>query len=182
MSVVQAPAHTRTDTGAVALAVLRLATGVLFLWAFVDKAFGLGYATKPENAWFAGGSPTRGFLSRVDVGPFDTVFRGIAGAWWADVLFMAGLLAIGVALVLGIGLRVAAAAGTVMMLLMWAAEWPPAQHTASGEATMSTNPVVDYHVVYALVLVAVAAAPSATWSLSPWWTKLPLVRANPWLR
>src|SRR5688500_1749046 len=128
MSAVHAPARTRTESGAVALAVLRIATGLLFLWAFVDKAFGLGYATQPKNAWFSGGSPTKGFLSRVDVGPFESVFHDIAGAWWADVLFMAGLFAIGVALVLGAGLRIAAASGAVMMLLMWAAEWPPAQH------------------------------------------------------
>ncbi|MET9633255.1 DoxX family membrane protein [Lentzea sp. NPDC006480] len=183
MSAVHAPARTRTETGAVALAVLRIATGLLFLWAFVDKAFGLGYATQPKNAWFSGGSPTKGFLSRVDVGPFESVFHDIAGTWWADLLFMAGLFTVGVALVLGIGLRIAAASGAVMMVLMWAAEWPPAQHTSSGEATMSTNPIIDYHVVYALVLIALAAtASSAIWSLARWWNDQPVVRANPWLR
>ena len=75
MSAVHAPARTRTETGAVSLAVLRIATGLLFLWAFVDKAFGLGYATQPKNAWFSGGSPTKGFLSRVNVGPFESVFH-----------------------------------------------------------------------------------------------------------
>ena len=30
-----------------------------FLWAFLDKAFGLGYATPSGNAWINGGSPTR---------------------------------------------------------------------------------------------------------------------------
>ncbi|MEV6235611.1 DoxX family membrane protein [Lentzea sp. NPDC051838] len=183
MSAVHAPARTRTDTGAAALAVLRVATGLLFLWAFFDKAFGLGYATQPKNAWFSGGSPTKGFLSRVDVGPFESVFHDIAGAWWADVLFMAGLFGIGVALVLGIGLRIAAAGGAVMMLLMWAAEWPPARHTATGEATMSTNPVIDYHIVYALVLIVLAATTSsAVWSLARWWNDLRVVKANPWLR
>jgi thiosulfate dehydrogenase [quinone] large subunit len=181
MSAVHAPARSRTATGAVSLAVLRIATGSLFLWAFADKAFGLGYATQAKNAWFSGGSPTKGFLSRVAAGPFEQVFHDIAGAWWADLLFMAGLLAIGVALVLGIGLRLAAASGAVMMLLMWAAEWPPAQHTSSGEPTMSTNPVVDYHVVYALVLIVLATS-GATWSLARWWNDLPVVRANPWLR
>lgn len=183
MSAVHAPARTRTETGAVPLAVLRIATGLLFLWAFVDKAFGLGYATQAKNAWFSGGSPTKGFLSRVAVGPFESVFHDIAGAWWADVLFMAGLLAVGVALVLGIGLRLAAAGGAVMMVLMWVAEWPPALHTSTGEATMSTNPIIDYHFVYALVLIALAATASGvTWGLARWWNNLPIVRANPWLR
>lgn len=84
---------------------------------------------------------------------------------------------------LGIGLRIAAASGAVMMVLMWAAEWPPAQHTSSGEATMSTNPIIDFHIVYALVLIALAAtASSAIWSLARWWNDLPAVKTNPWLR
>ncbi|SES14250.1 thiosulfate dehydrogenase [quinone] large subunit [Lentzea xinjiangensis] len=183
MSAVHAPSRTETETGAAALAVLRIATGLLFLWAFFDKAFGLGYATQPKNAWFEGGSPTKGFLSRVAVGPFESVFHEIAGAWWADVLFMAGLLAIGVALVLGIGLRIAATSGSLMMLLMWAAEWPPAQRTSGGEPTMSTNPLIDYHIIYALVLVALAATASgASWGLVRRWHDLPVVRANTWLR
>ncbi|GAB2813859.1 DoxX family membrane protein [Lentzea nigeriaca] len=183
MSTVHAAVRTRTEVGAASLAVLRIATGLLFLWAFFDKAFGLGYATQSKNAWFSGGSPTKGFLGRVDAGPFQETFRGWAGAWWADTLFMVGLLAIGVALVLGIGLRLAAVAGSVMMLLMWAAEWPPAQHNAAGELTMSTNPVIDYHIVYALVLIAVAATASAiTWSVASWWGGLPFVKSNPWLR
>ncbi|WP_245744599.1 DoxX family membrane protein [Lentzea fradiae] len=165
------------------LAVLRIATGLLFVWAFFDKAFGLGYATPEKNAWFAGGSPTKGFLGNVHVGPFESTFHAWAGAWWADTLFMLGLLAVGVALVLGIGLRVAAGAGTLMMLLMWAAEWPPAQHNSLGEATRSTNPLIDYHIIYALVLIVVAtAAGGAVWSLAHWWAGLPFVRSNPWLK
>jgi thiosulfate dehydrogenase [quinone] large subunit len=183
MSAVHVPVRTRTDVGAMSLAVLRIATGLLFLWAFFDKAFGLGYATQAKNAWFSGGSPTKGFLGRVNVGPFESMFRDWAGDWWADTLFMVGLLAIGVALVLGIGLRVAAVTGTLMMLLMWAAEWPLAQHNSAGEATMSTNPVIDYHIVYALVLIVVATTASgAIWSLTQWWSALPFVRANPWLK
>ena len=183
MSAVQTADRTRADVSAIPLAVLRIATGLLFLWAFFDKAFGLGYATPGKNAWFSGGSPTKGFLGNVRVGPFESAFHAWAGAWWADTLFMLGLLAIGLALVLGIGLRVAAVAGSLMMLLMWAAEWPPAQHNSAGEATRSTNPLIDYHVVYALVLVVVAAtAGGAVWSLARWWSTLPVVRANPWLR
>ena len=183
MSAVEAPTRSRTDTAAKSMAVLRIATGLLFLWAFADKAFGLGYATQSKNAWFSGGSPTKGFLSRVDVGPFESTFHAWAGTWWADLLFMAGLFAIGVAVTLGIGLRISAAAGAVMMLLMWAAEWPPAQHNSAGEATMSTNPIIDYHVVYALVLITLAAtAAGATWGVARWWAGLPIVKANSWLR
>jgi hypothetical protein len=118
--------------------------GFEFLWAFLDKTFGFGYATPSARAWINGGSPTKGFLSNVAVGPFESTFHAWAGAAWADWLFMVGLLAIGLALVLGIGLRVAAVSGSVMMmLLMWAAEWPLAKFTSAGEPAMSTNPIVD---------------------------------------
>ncbi|GAB3488677.1 DoxX family membrane protein [Amycolatopsis cihanbeyliensis] len=82
--------------------------GLLFLWAFADKTSGWGYATSSTNAVVNGGSPTTGFLSGVHVGPFAGTLRGWAGAWWADWLFMAGLLGIGLALLLGVGLRLAA--------------------------------------------------------------------------
>jgi thiosulfate dehydrogenase [quinone] large subunit len=104
-----------------------------------------------------------------------------AGADWADWLFMIGLAAIGIALILGIGLRIAAAAGTAMMLLMWAAEWPLAKVTSAGEPSMSTNPIVDYH-IYALVLIAAALTYAGnTWGLGKAWARLPLVQRNRWL-
>jgi thiosulfate dehydrogenase [quinone] large subunit len=183
MSALKSKALTRTDVGAKSLAVLRITTGLLFLWAFADKAFGLGYATQSKNAWLSGGSPTKGFLSRVSVGPLESTFHELAGTWWADTLFMLGLLAVGVALVLGIGLRIAAGIGVLMMLLMWIAEWPPAQLTSAGEPTMSTNPLIDYHVIYALVLVVLTATASgATWGMARQWSGLPIVQANPWLQ
>jgi uncharacterized membrane protein YphA (DoxX/SURF4 family) len=42
--------------------VLRLVLGFIFLWAFVDKVFGLGFATASSKAWIHGASPTAGFL------------------------------------------------------------------------------------------------------------------------
>ncbi|OLT09604.1 hypothetical protein BJF78_30235 [Pseudonocardia sp. CNS-139] len=176
-----ATAADRTTTAGAALALLRIATGFAFLWAFLDKTFGLGYATPAERAWVAGGSPTRGFLSSVEVGPFQPAFHAIAGAAWADWLFMAGMLGVGMALVVGVALRVSAAAGVVVMLLMWLAEFPLAQLTADGSASGSTNPVVDYHLIYALVLVVLAAtAAGDTWGLGRWWKGLPFVRRNTW--
>ena len=75
--------------------------GFVFLWAFLDKAFGLGYSTAPAKAWISGGSPTSGFLGHVEAGPFRGLFTGLAGSAVVDVLFMLGMLAIGVALILG---------------------------------------------------------------------------------
>jgi thiosulfate dehydrogenase [quinone] large subunit len=165
------------------VAVVRIATGLVFVWAFLDKLFGFGYATPAERAWINGGSPTQGFLGNIDHGPFGAMFRGWAGAWWADWLFMLGLAGIGLALLFGIGLRVAAVAGTVMMLLMWAAEWPLDRFTDAGEPTMSTNPVLDYHVLYALVMIWLAiSAAGVTWGFGKQWAKLGIVERNPWLR
>ncbi|MQY14539.1 hypothetical protein SRB5_47070 [Streptomyces sp. RB5] len=165
------------------LAGVRVLTGFIFLWAFLDKTFGLNYATASERAWTEGGSPTKGFLSGVAVGPMQGTLRDWAGAGWADWLFMLGMLGIGVALILGFALKPAAVAATVMMALMWIAEWPLAQHNSMGDPTMSSNPLVDYHVMYAVTAIALAAlAAGNTWGLGKTWAKLPVVRDHTWLR
>jgi thiosulfate dehydrogenase [quinone] large subunit len=176
------PGRSITTGAAKFLAVFRVVLGFEFLWAFLDKTFGLGYATPAARAWINGGSPTKGFLSRVAVGPFEETFHAWAGAPWADWLFMAGLLGIGLALVFGVGLRIAAVSGTLMMVLMWAAEWPLAKLTSAGEPTMSTNPIVDYHIIYALALIALAVTYAGhTWGLGRLWARLPFVQRNRWL-
>ena len=164
------------------LAGLRVATGLIFLWAFVDKLFGLGYATPPAHAWIKGGSPTEGFLHGVNVGPFQSLFHSWSGIAVLDWLFMLGLLGIGLAVTLGVGLRISAVAGTVMLILMWAAEWPPAQTTASGTPSMSTNPLIDYHILYALVLITLAALSAGdTWGFGRRWGAMDFVRRHRWL-
>lgn len=161
------------------LAALRISVGAVFLWAFFDKLLGLGYSTPSERAWLNGGSPTEGFLSRVDVGPFAGFSRDIAGSAAVDWLFMLGLLGIGVAVLSGVALRLAAAGGTLLMALMWAAEWHPARFTGSGEPTGSTNPLFDYHVVYALALIVLAVTYAGDrFGLGRRWAQLPVVRRH----
>src|SRR5215213_4726269 len=177
-----APGTIITTGAAKFLAIFRVVLGVEFLWAFADKTFGFGYATPSARAWINGGSPTKGFLSNVAVGPFESTFHAWAGAAWADWLFMAGLLGIGVALILGVGLRIAAVSGSLMMLGMWAAEWPLDKLTSAGEPSMSTNPIVDYHIIYALALIALAVTFAGNiWGLGKRWAKLPFVQRNRWL-
>ncbi len=166
-----------------ALAVSRIAVGFVFLWAFVDKTFGLGYSTAPAKAWINGGSPTSGFLGHVETGPLRTFFTSLAGSAIVDTLFMVGMLAVGLALILGIGLRVAAIAGTVIMLMMWAAEWPLATLTFDGQPSGSVNPIVDYHLIYALVaIVAALTFAGRTWGLGKIWESTSLVKRLPWLK
>ncbi|HET6398689.1 MAG TPA: hypothetical protein VFH47_03965 [Candidatus Thermoplasmatota archaeon] len=124
---------------------LRIAMGAIFAWAFLDKLLGLGFATERANAWVNGGSPTYGFLTYGTAGPLKGAFAAIAGNPFVDAIFMLGLLGVGVSLLLGVGVRVAGHAGAAMMLLMWLAHLPP-----------PNNPVLDDHIVYAMVLLAFA--------------------------
>lgn len=154
-----------------ALAVARILLGFIFLWAFFDKLFGLGYATKAAKAWINGGSPTTGFLKSVE-GPFADAFNSMAGQSWADWLFMLGLLGIGVGLLFGIAVRLSVAAGSVLLLLMWMASLP-----------ISNNPIVDDHIVYIAVLFVVAyGIGQQKWSLAGWWQRQTFVRSNYWLK
>jgi thiosulfate dehydrogenase [quinone] large subunit len=176
-------ASATTSYAARALAVARIAVGFIFLWAFLDKMFGLGYSTAPAKAWIHGGSPTSGFLGHVEVGPFRSFFGALAGSSVVDVLFMLGMLGVGLALILGIGLRVAAVAGTVILLSMWAAEWPLATTTFDGQPSGSVNPIVDYHLIYALVaIVAALTAAGRVWGLGKIWESTSLVKRLPWLK
>lgn len=153
------------------LALTRFMLAFVFLWAFIDKTFGLGFATKAEAAWVAGGSPTTGFLSFGvnENSPLASLFANLAGQAWVDWLFMLGLLGIGVALLLGVGLRIAAVSGTIMLGLMYLAAFP-----------LSNNPLVDDHLVYAVVLWVVALG-RREWSVTDWWLSHKFVKKNAWL-
>jgi thiosulfate dehydrogenase [quinone] large subunit len=161
------------------LAVLRIGVGFIFLWAFLDKLFGLGYSTASAKSVLNGGSPTKGFLSHVTVGPFQGFFHSIAGNPIVDLLFMVSLLGIGLALILGAGLRIAAISNVVLMLGMWAAEWPMARMAADGSASGSTNPFMDYHLAYALVgIVCAYLGTASAFGLGQWWSNRTIVRKH----
>ncbi|MGH8870114.1 MAG: hypothetical protein ACRDYU_19265 [Actinomycetes bacterium] len=152
-------------------AVTRLSLGFVFLWAFFDKTFGLGKATPAEGAWIDGGSPTEGYLGHLE-GTFADTFSGMAGGAWADWLFMVGLLGIGIAMTLGIALRIGAASGALLLGLMWMTALP-----------LENNPFMDDHLVYALVLIGLAASNAGdTWGLGRTWRTMGLVRKFPVLR
>ena len=179
-SHVQSPAPDRslpTDSPAnrwagIAAAGARISLGWIFLWAFLDKTFGLGHETAAGKGWLDGGSPTLGFLKFGAKGPFADTAHSIAGQGWANWLFMAALLGIGVALIAGVAMRLAAAAGSLLLVLMWAVVLPPAN-----------NPFMDDHLIYAFVLVLLAAIGAGrTFGLGRSWAALPIVRRHPFLR
>jgi thiosulfate dehydrogenase (quinone) large subunit len=130
-------------SGKIIVGLFRIALGWLFLWAFFDKLWGLGYATDVDAAWVNGGSPTTGFLKFATSGPFAELLQGLAGSVVVDWLFMMGLLGIGVAYVLGIAMRAATYSGVVLVVLMYLAAIPP-EH----------NPLIDEHIIYAFAFVS----------------------------
>ena len=171
-----------TSFGRRMLALLRIAFGLTFLWAFFDKLLALGYHTGygqdgtldrfGDAAWVNGGSPTEGFLKFGADGPFKEFYNDIAGAAWADWLFMIGLLGIGLALTLGIGMRIAAAAGALLYVLMWTVVLPP-----------ENNPVLDDHILGAITLIVLAAFYAGdTWGFGKVWASTRIVKDNPVLR
>jgi thiosulfate dehydrogenase [quinone] large subunit len=179
--VAEIPGGVVTAVAGKLLALLRIAVGFAFLWAFLDKTFGLGYSTPSAKSWIHGGSPTKGFLSHVAAGPLQSTFHSMAGATAVNWLFMLGLLGVGAALIAGVALRPAAVSGVLMLTLMWLAEFPLAQHTSTGAPTASSNPLVDYHVIYALALVVAAACYAGnTWGLGRIWARLAFVSKHRW--
>jgi thiosulfate dehydrogenase [quinone] large subunit len=150
---------------------VRIVLGFTLLWAFLDKTFGLNYTTKPASSWLNGGSPTNGFLSHT-TGWFAGGFQAIAGNVVVDWLFMAALLLIGLALVLGVGIRIAGIAGAALMILMYAA--------ATLGVAGTTNPIVDDHIVYALLFVGMAIHPEVgdTLGLGRFYHRIGVVRSH----
>lgn len=123
---------------------LRLVMGFMFLWAFVDKLLGLGFATQKSAAWIHGGSPTAGFLTHAVTGPFASIFKSLAGSPVVDWLFMLGLLGVGVSFLINRYVKWGAIAGGIMVALMYLAVLPPAN-----------NPIIDEHIVYLLVMILI---------------------------
>src|SRR5690242_18154851 len=174
----------RTSMARKALALLRIGYGLTFLWAFFDKLLALGYATGWNQAqtsldrfgsaaWYHGGSPTHGFLSSVNPNNwFHGAYTSMAGATWADWLFMLGLLGIGISLTFGVAMRIGGAAACAMYVLMWAASFP-----------LVNNPVIDDHVLGAISAVVLALTLAGdTWGFGRWWSRIELVRTYPALR
>ena len=126
-----------SSSARIALAVLRIVVGFIFLWTFLDKTFGLGFSTPRQMAWINGGQPAQGFIKGVAVhSPFGRAFELLANPV-GDWLFMAGMLGVGVALTLGIGLKVSAFAASALMVPLYLALWPIG---TGGTENAATNP------------------------------------------
>lgn len=154
-----------------AFAILRISLGLTFLWAFLDKTFGLGFATTPERAWIAGGSPTSGFLLNATKGPLAAFYKSIAGIPAVDWLFMIGLLLIGLALIFGVLVKLAGYSGSLLMFLMWSAALLP-----------ENNPILDDHIIYIIALIGIILVnKTQVLGFGQKWQNCKLVKKNKWL-
>ena len=179
------------------MGILRLAMGWTFLWAFLDKAFGLGFSTGRivneagqatgidffgPDAWIGGGSPTAGAVGFALKGPFADNIQTITGyqmtqagpqvAGWLDWVYMVSLLLIGLGLITGVMTRIAAVGGILWLAAFYVgtAVWP--EH----------NPFLDDHVVYAVILVGLILANAGRyWGLGKIWQRYELVRDRRYL-
>ncbi|MBP6005940.1 hypothetical protein KA531_03525 [Candidatus Saccharibacteria bacterium] len=161
----------------------RIGLGFIFFWSFLDKLFGLGYTTCRdqvgvvvqfcEQAWVKGGSPTTGFLRTASVGsPIEQTLQSMAGDRLWDWVFMIGLAGIGVAMILGIGMRIATLSGVIMMGMIYLALYPPAN-----------NPFMDEHLVYTLLFIGLAQVNSTqALGFGRAWSRLRLVNKYKFLQ
>ncbi|MDE2399688.1 MAG: hypothetical protein KGL67_01615 [Patescibacteria group bacterium] len=126
--------------------ILRYVMSFIFLWAFFDKVFGLGFATTSAQAWIHGGSPTAGFLSMAvnAKSPFASFFHSLAGVVVVDWMFMLGLLFVGLTLAFNKFVKWGCLAGSAMLALMYLALMTP-----------PNNPIIDDHIVNILVLALI---------------------------
>lgn len=164
------------------LSITRIALGFYFLWPFFDKLIGLGFSTCKdgetgaievmcERAWLSGGAVTKGYLGS-STGPLSDFYIGLADQRWTDWVFMIGLLGIGLALMLGIGTKVAAWTAPLMLLMMYTSHlWP------------STNPFLDDHIIMGLAIPAIVLVELQRQDigLGKWWRSLGVVQKNSWL-
>lgn len=135
------------------VALLRIAVGIIFLWAGLEKLLApepfsaagfLQFATNGTLGWpFVSGEVAEG-----------TVFNPTHGLWVAlgtnegllpiiNFLVVAGEIGIGIALIIGLFTRFAAAMGTLMMLFFFFAAWDFAYG------------IVNQHLTYALICATI---------------------------
>lgn len=174
--------------GWVFLSITRIAIGFYFLWAFLDKLLGLGFSvcrTVAEDAtftidalcdaaWVNGGRVTEGYLvfGGNPNSPFNDFFVNLGGQAWTDWFFMAGLLGVGISLMLGIGTRIGMISGVAMLVMMYLTQMP-----------VSTNPFLDDHIIMSIAVIAAVLLEVRYQAIGigSWWKRLDLVQKNRWL-
>ncbi len=170
--------------GAAVAALLRIGLGLLYLWAFIAQGFGIGYTNQEtpaagatavvavdygwhfsydaDKGWISSGfqhSPTAGYVDKAH-GPTAWVVQKLPTGV-DDFGWMFALGGLGVALTLGICMRIAGWGGFLLNMIIWFAGFPP-----------TSNPLLDgEHMTFALVLLLLMFLHAGNhWGLGRWWS------------
>ena len=125
----------------IAAVTLRLLLGWYMFFAGIEKVL--------DPSWTASG-----FLSHAKTFPeFYAWFGSPMNAWWIDPLNAWGITLIGVALLLGVAVRLAAYAGAFLMIIYYFPHnvFPSVPH----------GYIVEEHIIYAVAFMLVAVSPAA---------------------
>lgn len=164
------------DPEHVFISTLRMVMGFIWLWAFLDKLIGLGFATSPAKSWLAGNSPTTGFL-KFGVNPespFAPFYAELAKyATLLDPIYMAMLFFVGISLLTGVMVRFGSLAGIIFSLSIYFSVIP-----------LANNPLIDEHILYAIIFLMLifTNAGNYGWSLGRKWQELEIVKKFPILK
>lgn len=119
----------------IVLLLLRLSLAWIFLYSSISKIF--------DDTW-----SSQTFLSGVQTFPgFFSWFASPGNIGWVDFLNVYGQLALGIALLLGVFLPLAAVGGSLLMLLYYLTQL---HFPYAGRGT--TSLLIDQHIIYALCL------------------------------
>ncbi|MCC6947924.1 MAG: DoxX family membrane protein [Bradyrhizobiaceae bacterium] len=155
--------QTRTERGLILF--FRLAMGWTFFYAALRQV--------SAPAW-----SVAGFLNNTKT--FHDVFSIFATPDVAPIvsfLVAYGHLLIGLSLILGLMVRVSASFAILLMILYWMA------HMNFPYIDSATNFILDYHLVYAgVLLLLIIKRAGRVFGLDAWAEKLPFVQRHPGLR
>lgn len=158
----------RNEGGIYTLVVLRIMIAFMLLWAFCDKLLGLGLQTPAGEGVIDGGSPSS-FLGFFEGGTFFALFEPLMGNVVADVLLMAGLLLIGIGLLLGIASKLTTVFGMIFMFTMYLLCFPP-----------HDNPLIEYHLIYIVAILLIYFYKAGDkFGLGIWWKEQKIVQRFP---
>jgi len=145
------------------LLLLRLGIGWVFLYAGLTKVL------NPD--WSAAGY----LNSAKTFSGFYQWLASDANLGWVNFLNQWGLTLIGTALILGLAVKLASYGGAAMMLLYY---FPVLTFPKIG----ANSYLVDAHIIYALVMLVLAARGSEeTWGVYSWLKTKGLEQKIPWL-
>ena len=142
---------------------------LLMAWTFLFAAW---------HQVFVPGWSVAGFLRSTKT--FHDVYAPFTTPAWAPIITFFveyGHLLIGLSLLVGLLVRVSASFGILLMLVYWTA------HMDFPYIENRNNFIVDYHIVYACVLVyLIYKRAGHVWGLDAWAEKLPFFTQHPRLR